>query len=102
VPVGVLVELIEAVEERRATRGTRHPLASVLRERRVDAESLILGRIPDAPSGWEERLVAVRVLKRVGQEGDVTALCLEAHDLVLAQCVAGRERDCSVIERAAR
>jgi hypothetical protein len=46
-----------------------------------------------APAGWEERLVVTEVPRRPGQDGFVSALCLEAHDLVLAKCVAGRERD---------
>lgn len=46
-----------------------------------------------APVGWEERLVVVEVLRRPGEKGHVRALCLERHDLILAKCVAGRERD---------
>lgn len=46
-----------------------------------------------APTGWEDRLVRVEIPARVGQSGGVVALCLEPHDLVLAKCVAGRERD---------
>lgn len=46
-----------------------------------------------APAGWEDRLVRVRIPPRVGQSDEVVALCLEAHDLVLAKCVAGRDRD---------
>lgn len=46
-----------------------------------------------APSGWEDRLVPVRVEKLPGRGEDVTGWCLEPHDLVLAKCVAGRERD---------
>jgi hypothetical protein len=46
-----------------------------------------------APVGWEERLVRVEIPPRVGQTSGATALCLEVHDLVLAKCVAGRERD---------
>lgn len=47
-----------------------------------------------APAGWEERWVRVAVKKRPGDEdGVVHALCIEAHDLILAKCVAGRERD---------
>lgn len=42
-----------------------------------------------APRGWEQRLV------RVSNEGTrhAVGLCLEPHDLVLAKCVAGREKD---------
>jgi len=46
-----------------------------------------------APAGWEGRLVAVEIPPRVGQATGAIALCLEIHDLVLAKCVAGRERD---------
>jgi hypothetical protein len=42
-----------------------------------------------APVGWEDRLVAVRG----ANTGGATGWCLEAHDLVLAKCAAGRERD---------
>jgi hypothetical protein len=46
-----------------------------------------------APAGWEDRLVRVEIPLRVGQEDGVVALCLEPHDLVLAKCAAGRNRD---------
>lgn len=46
-----------------------------------------------APTGWERRLVRVDIPARIGQETGAVALCLEPHDLVLAKCVAGRERD---------
>jgi hypothetical protein len=46
-----------------------------------------------APSGWEDRLVRVEVPRRPGESGAVIALCLEANDLVLAKCAAGRDRD---------
>jgi hypothetical protein len=46
-----------------------------------------------APAGWKERLVPVDIPPRPGQSEGAVALCLEAHDLVLAKCVAGRERD---------
>jgi hypothetical protein len=46
-----------------------------------------------APMGWGDRLVRVDIPPRVGQEAGPVALCLEAHDLVLAKCVAGRHRD---------
>lgn len=46
-----------------------------------------------APAGWEERLVRVEIPARVKQANGAVALCLDAHDLVLAKCVAGRERD---------
>jgi hypothetical protein len=34
-----------------------------------------------APAGWEDRLVTVKVPRRPGESGAVSALCLEAHDL---------------------
>jgi Nucleotidyltransferase of unknown function (DUF6036) len=46
-----------------------------------------------APAGWEERLVRVEIPTRVGQDTGAVALCLEIHDLVLAKCAAGRDRD---------
>jgi hypothetical protein len=42
-----------------------------------------------APAGWQERLVPVRS----ENTGGATGWCLEAHDLVLSKCAAGRERD---------
>lgn len=45
------------------------------------------------PAGWEERLVKVEIPPRVTQSRGPVAFCLEIHDLVLAKCVAGRERD---------
>jgi hypothetical protein len=46
-----------------------------------------------APLGWQERLVRVAIPSRVASPRAPVALCLEPHDLVLAKCVAGRERD---------
>lgn len=46
-----------------------------------------------APAGWEGRLVRVEIAPRVARTSGAVALCLEVHDLVLAKCVAGRERD---------
>lgn len=46
-----------------------------------------------APSGWQERLIRVDVPPRPGSKRRPIAWCLEAHDLVLAKCAAGRERD---------
>lgn len=45
------------------------------------------------PKGWESRLVRVEIPPRVGSEARPIARCLEPHDLVLAKCAAGRERD---------
>jgi hypothetical protein len=52
-----------------------------------------------APAGWQERLVPVKV---AAGEGTVTGWCLEAHDLVLAKAVAGRERDWEFVADAIR
>jgi hypothetical protein len=46
-----------------------------------------------APAGWEERLVLVEVPVRISSRQRAMAMCMEPHDLVLAKCVAGRERD---------
>lgn len=45
------------------------------------------------PAGWEGRLIRVEIPARPGQSEGPVALCLEAHDLVLAKCAAGRDRD---------
>lgn len=50
------------------------------------------------PSGWEERLVAVRN----ENTGGATGWCVEAHDLVLSKCAAGRDRDWEFAEEAIR
>jgi hypothetical protein len=42
--------------------------------------------LPLVPTGWRERLVAHRL-------GDVTALCLEIHDLIVTKLAAGRLKD---------
>ncbi|HEU0018733.1 MAG TPA: DUF6036 family nucleotidyltransferase [Thermoleophilaceae bacterium] len=46
-----------------------------------------------APVGWEHRLVPLDVAPRPGSAQPAVAYCLEAHDLVLAKCAAGRDRD---------
>lgn len=46
-----------------------------------------------APTGWEGRLVRAEIPPRGKRPTGAVALCLEIHDLVLAKCVAGRERD---------
>jgi hypothetical protein len=52
------------------------------------------------PSGWEARLVRVEIPQRVGQSENAIAFCLEIHDLVLAKCAAGRDRDWEFAEDA--
>ena len=51
-----------------------------------------------APVGWEERLVPVRS----ENTGGATGWCLEAHDLILSKCAAGRERDWEFAKEALR
>ncbi|GIK76960.1 MAG: hypothetical protein EDQ89_02925 [Acidobacteria bacterium] len=46
-----------------------------------------------APSGWQGRLVVIEVEGRAGSGQRVSAHCLEPHDLILAKCAAGRDRD---------
>jgi len=46
-----------------------------------------------APAGWEQRLVPVRVPRGPRDATIVTGWCMEPHDVVLAKCAAGRERD---------
>jgi hypothetical protein len=46
-----------------------------------------------APAGWRDRLVRVEVPPRLNSRRRPIAWCLEPHDLVLAKCAAGRERD---------
>ena len=46
-----------------------------------------------APAGWEDRLVEVDIPPRPGSDVAAKAYCLEPHDLVLAKCAAGRDRD---------
>jgi hypothetical protein len=45
------------------------------------------------PAGWEGRLVAVEIAPRVASNRSAIAYFLEAHDLVLSKCAAGRDRD---------
>lgn len=45
-------------------------------------------------------MIRVPIPARVGQKKEVTALCIEAHDLILAKCVAGRERDWEFVRDA--
>jgi hypothetical protein len=46
-----------------------------------------------APAGWQGRLHRITVPAQVRSTRRPVALCLEVHDLVLAKCAAGRERD---------
>jgi uncharacterized nucleotidyltransferase DUF6036 len=46
-----------------------------------------------APEGWRKRLIRIEIPPRVKSTRRPVAWCLEPHDLVLAKCVAGRERD---------
>ena len=46
-----------------------------------------------APAGWESRLVRSEIPPRPGSDRSPVALCLEPHDLVLAKCAAGRQKD---------
>jgi len=46
-----------------------------------------------APRGWQERLIMRKIPPRVASTQTAVAWCLEAHDLVLSKCVAGRDRD---------
>jgi hypothetical protein len=57
---------------------------------------------PKAPTGWEQRLVAVRVPPLTAHDSEATGWCMEAHDLVLAKLAAGRERDIEFAEEAIR
>lgn len=53
-----------------------------------------------APDGWEERLIRVEVSPRVGSNQRPVGYFLEVHDLVLAKCVAGRDRDLVYVRQA--
>lgn len=55
-----------------------------------------------APAGWEQRLVPVRVPRGPHDETLVTGWCMEPHDVVLAKCAAGRERDWEFAREAIR
>jgi hypothetical protein len=50
------------------------------------------------PSGWEQRLFALRNENTRG----ATGWCLEAHDLVLSKLIAGREKDFEFAAEAVR
>ncbi len=51
-----------------------------------------------APAGWADRLIGVQS----ENTGNATGWCLEVHDLVLAKCAAGRERDWEFAKEALR
>lgn len=55
-----------------------------------------------APAGWQRRLVPVRVPRGPRDETLVTGWCMEPHDVVLAKCAAGRERDWEFAREAIR
>jgi len=55
-----------------------------------------------APSGWEQRLVPVRVPRGPRDDRLATGWCMEPHDVVLAKCAAGRERDWEFAREAVR
>jgi hypothetical protein len=55
-----------------------------------------------APRGWEERLILRKIPQRVASKRTAIAWCLEAHDLVLSKCVAGRDRDWEYASEALR
>jgi hypothetical protein len=55
-----------------------------------------------APIGWQSRLVRIDVEPRPASDRAPVALCLELHDLVLAKCAAGRERDWEFAREALR
>ncbi|ADB53237.1 DUF6036 family nucleotidyltransferase [Conexibacter woesei] len=55
-----------------------------------------------APAGWQARLVPVRVRRGPRDEREVVGWCMEPHDVVLAKCAAGRERDWEFAREALR
>ena len=50
------------------------------------------------PSGWRDRLIAVRN----ANTGNACGLCLEVHDLAVAKLAAGREKDASFVAHLLR
>ena len=50
------------------------------------------------PQGWKERLVVIQNENTRGARG----LCLEVHDLLVAKAIAGREKDHSFLNEAAK
>lgn len=55
-----------------------------------------------APAGWERRLVPIRIPRSPRDATLVTGWCMEPHDVVLAKCAAGRERDWEFAREAIR
>lgn len=53
-----------------------------------------------APTGWQDRLIAISIPPRPASSKEAVALCLEAHDLVLAKCARGEDRDWEFAEDA--
>jgi hypothetical protein len=52
-----------------------------------------------APAGWEERLLRIAVQPRLKSSRHPVGYFLEIHDLVVAKCVAGRDRDIDYVAR---
>lgn len=50
------------------------------------------------PQGWKTRLIAIQNKNTRGVKG----LCLEVHDLLVAKAIAGRDKDLSFLDDAAR
>lgn len=50
------------------------------------------------PKGWKERLVPIQNRNT----GEVRALCLEVHDLLVAKAIAGRDKDLGFLREAAK
>lgn len=55
-----------------------------------------------APAGWEARLIPLPVPLHPGRTEQAIGWCLEAHDLVLAKCAAGRQHDGDFAQQAIR
>lgn len=55
-----------------------------------------------APAGWQDRLARCPIPARVSSSRSAVALCMEAHDLVLAKCAAGRPKDWEYADAAIR
>lgn len=53
-----------------------------------------------APAGWQGRLVRVELAGGPRRGRNVTAWCIEKHDLMLAKLAAGREHDLEFVSAA--